>query len=277
VGEARTGDDGGVAERKHVYAGDHDYAQTGELRGASFFLVDLAGARFRDCELVDVRFADCVVSDVRIGGAIERLVVNDVDVTDYVEGVLDERYPERVQVRALRAATTPRIEEVRALWSTLEQRWADTTARAERLPEPALHERVDDEWSFVETLRHLTFATDAWVSRTILDEERPYHRLGYPAGGYSAADAAAIGIDLDAQPSYAEVREARLSRQSVVGAVLAELTDADLLRLCERNPAPGYPEEPVAVHRCLRVVMNEECEHRRYAERDLAVLEARSR
>ena len=30
-----------------------------------------------------------------------------------------------------------------------------------RHPEPPLHLRVDDEWSFVETLRHLVFATDA--------------------------------------------------------------------------------------------------------------------
>ena len=31
------------------------------------------------------------------------------------------------------------------------------------LPPDLLHERVDDEWSFIETLRHLVFATDAWV------------------------------------------------------------------------------------------------------------------
>ena len=44
---------------------------------------------------------------------------------------------------------------------------------------------------------------------------------------------------------------------------------------CARSPAPGYPDESRTVGRCLRVVMKEECEHRRYAVRDLAVLEAR--
>jgi len=39
-------------------------------------------------------------------------------------------------------------------------------------------------------------------------------------------------------------------------------------------PAPGYPEETRTVGSCLRVVMMEECDHRRYAVRDLAVLEA---
>lgn len=40
-----------------------------------------------------------------------------------------------------------------------------------------------------------------------------------------------------------------------------------------RLPAPGYLDETCSVGRCLRVVMKEECEHRPYAVRDLAVLE----
>ena len=40
------------------------------------------------------------------------------------------------------------------------------------------------------------------------------------------------------------------------------------------SPAPGYPEETRTVGACLRVVMVEECEHHRYAVRDLAILEA---
>lgn len=31
------------------------------------------------------------------------------------------------------------------------------------------HERVDDEWSLVETLRHLVFAADVWMGRMILE------------------------------------------------------------------------------------------------------------
>jgi hypothetical protein len=264
-----------MSDSGYVYDATADYVHTRQFRGSSFFLADLGGARFRDCELNDVRFVDCIVSDVVIAGDVQRLVVNDVDVTDYVEGELDRRYPERVPIRALRTAPAPRAEDVRALWAIVEQRWAETAARAERLPEPALHDRVDGEWSFVETLRHLTFATDAWASRTILDQERPYHRLGLPAGGYPADAAVEIGLDLGAQPSYADVLEARHSRQDVVRAIVADLTDADLSRMCTRTPGPGYPEEPVAVVRCLRVVLNEETEHRRYVERDLTVLEQR--
>ena len=53
------------------------------------------------------------------------------------------------------------------------------------------------------------------------------------------------------------------------------LTDDDLQRVCERPPAPGYPEKARTVGQCIRVVLDEEIEHLRYATRDLAVLEAR--
>lgn len=98
-----------------------------------------------------------------------------------------------------------------AMWDLVERIWADTTARPERLPEAARSERVDGEWSFAETLRHLVLATDAWAShrrlgsRTVLAEPMPYHRLGVTHTPYPPADAAALGIDLDARPSFAEV------------------------------------------------------------------------
>jgi hypothetical protein len=60
-----------------------------------------------------------------------------------------------------------------------------------------------------------------------------------------------------------------------VRGIVNGLTDTELERKCTRPPAPGYPEEARSVGSCLRVVMQEECEHHRYAVRDLAVLEAR--
>ena len=245
-----------------------DDSRTGAFRGASFIGADFTGANFRDCDLRQVKITDSWLTDVRVSGLIGSFVVNDVDVTAYVEGELDRRHPERVQVRAMRTAG-----DFRAMWDTVERLWPDTVARAQRLPEPALQKRVDDEWSFTETLRHLIFATDKWAIRTILDEPVPYCRSGLP-GSYSAADAAALGIDLDVCPSLPEVMEVRENRMALVRGILDELTDTGLERVCPRPPAPGYPEEPISVGRCLRVIMREECEHRRYAVRDLAVLEA---
>jgi len=165
--------------------------------------------------------------------------VNDVDVTDFVRDELDRRQPERVRIRALRSATEPQADEVRDLWRIAEQGWTDAMARAERLPEPLRQERVEGEWSFVETLRHLTFCIDAWVSRTVLDEERPYHPLGFPAGGYPAGEAGALGLDLHATPTYLEAKDAFLSRQATYARVLAASPTPTCCGCARATPHPA--------------------------------------
>lgn len=251
-------------------AGYHGDGTNDAFRGARFTVADLAGARFVDCDMTDVKIVDAWLVDVDVSGYVSNLVVNGVDVTAYVDAELDRRHPERVQLREMATA-----DDFRRMWSTVERLWADTVARAERLPESARDARVDDEWSFVETLRHLVFITDSWLSRTVLDEAMPYHRLGLPQSAYAPADAAELGIDLDARPSFADVMEVRADRMALVRGIVDGLTDGELGRMCTRSPAPGYPEGPRSVGECLGVVMEEECEHHRFAVRDLAVLEVR--
>jgi len=241
---------------------------TGGFRGASFTGADFTGANFRDCDLRQVKITDSWLVDVKVSGLVGNFVVNDVDVTAFVEGELDKRHPERVQLREMRTA-----EDYRAMWDTIELLWAETVSRAGRLPEPALHQQVDGEWSFVETLRHLVFATDRWAGYMILDKPVPYHPLGLPQPGCTPEYAAALGIDLDASPPLAAVLAVRGTRVALVRGIVSGVTDDDLERVCPRLPAPGYPEEARSVGRCLSVVMREECEHRRYAVRDLAALE----
>ena len=257
----------GPAGDNSAVAADDD--GTDAFRGVSFTGTDFTGANFRDCDLRQVKMADSWLVDVSLSGLIGNLVVNDVDVTAFVEGELDRRHPERIQLRQMRTA-----DDYRAMWDTTERLWAETTARAQRLPEPALHQRVDDEWSFAETLRHLVMATDRWAGFMILNQPRAYHPLGLPQPGFTPADAAALGIDLDARPPLAEVLEARGTRMALVRAIVDGLSDDDLTRVCPRLPAPGYPEEARSVGLCLGVIMREEYEHRRYAVRDLATLEA---
>jgi hypothetical protein len=43
----------------------------------------------------------------------------------------------------------------RTAWDVVERLWSGTVERAHRLDPALLHESVDGEWSFVETLRHL--------------------------------------------------------------------------------------------------------------------------
>jgi uncharacterized damage-inducible protein DinB len=244
-----------------------DDGGAGGFRGASFTHADFTGATFRDCDLRQVKVTDCWLGDVQLSGLVDRLVVNDVDVTAYVEGELDKRHPERVRLRAMRTAG-----DYRAMWDTIEDLWSQTVDRAIRLPENTLNQQVNGEWSFVETLRHLILATDKWAGQALLGKPSPYHPIGLTDTAYLPADAAALGIDLDARPSLAEVLEVRGARQAMVRGILDGLTDDDLAR--ERPPMPEHPGETVTVRRCLKVIMREECEHRRYAVRDLTVLES---
>ena len=125
------------------------------LTGAYFHGVDLTGARFRlvDMTGVTIRGADLV--DMEISGQIESLRINGVDVAPLVEAELDRRHPGRAKMRPSDAAG------YREAWDILEPLWQQTVARARDLDPELLHQRVDGEWSFIETLRHLVFATDA--------------------------------------------------------------------------------------------------------------------
>ena len=73
----------------------------------------------------------------------------------------------------------------------------------DRRPGPALdpgllHESVDGEWSFVETLRHLAFATDAWIRRAVLGDPSPWDPLDLPWD--EMPDMAGIPRDRDVRP-----------------------------------------------------------------------------
>lgn len=246
-----------------------EYVQSEQFRGGRIYLCDLAGLEIRDCMVSGLKIVDCYGTDVYLGGDFERVVVNDVDVTAYVEAELDRQQPERVLARD---AVSP--EDYRAAWDAIENLWEATIDRARLLPEAKLHERVDGEWSLVETQRHLLFASDAWLGNAVLEEEAPYHPLGFPAGGTPPEATAKLGLTVDATPTLDEVLAPRLARMATMRHVVDGLTEAELDRVCGRKPADPYPDREYVVRRCLKVVLREEAEHHRYTVRDLAVLEA---
>lgn len=245
-----------------------EYANSDQFRGARIQACDLAGLEIRDCEVSGLKIVDCYGADVSLGGDFERLVVNDVDVTAYVEGELDRHHPTRVLARD---ATT--ADDYRAAWDAIEVLWATTLERARQLPEAKLQERVNGEWSFVETHRHLLLASDAWLGNSVLEEDAPYHPLGFPYSGMPPDEAAKLGLTLDATPTLDEVLEPRRARMATMRRVVDQLTEVELDRVCGRRPADPYPDQEYVVRRCLKVVLREEVEHHRYAIRDLAVLE----
>ena len=135
-----------------------------------------------------------------------------------------------------------------------------------------LHEPISGEWSSIQTLRHLAFATESWAGRGILGDlslgrplsppwdemgpdrvaartwGAPFARRGPRLAALSDSDAAAGGRRPDQPPARRPVRPARRPRR----------------------PGEG---ETFPVRRCPLVVRNEEWRRRLDAGRDLAVLE----
>jgi hypothetical protein len=239
-----------------------------DLTGARFDQVDLTGARFRNVDLTGASIRGALLVNVELDGLLENVTVNGVDVVPLVEAELDRRYPDRAKMRPADA------DGFREAWDILERLWQQTNERARRFRPDLLHERVDDEYSFIETHRHLVFATDAWIKRAILGEPAPWHPLGLPHD--EMPDDTPVPRDRTARPSLDEVLALRADRMATLRQVLAGLTDEYLASRTEPVTSPGYPEpESYPVRRCLGAIVTEEWEHRLFAERDLDVLASR--
>ena len=247
-----------------------DFSEADELRGASFTRVDLSGATFRDVDLSGARIVDAVLVDFDVSGLIAGMKVNGVEIAPLVEAELDRRHPERLLLRATDAAG------LREGWAVVESLWRPTVERAGSLPAAALHERVDGEWSLVETMRHLVFVTDAWFGWAVLGDAHPYHPLGL-APTFLEARQGELGLDAAATPSFDDVAEVRAARMARVRDYLSTVDADELAHPRRGNDERGYPPPTAhAVIECLHVVMDEEWNHHQYAVRDLATLAAAS-
>jgi hypothetical protein len=249
----------------------HDQDLTGAhfervgLRDAHMEAVDLTGAQIRGTVFNGSRMRGVELVDVDISGQLQNVVVNGVDIAPLVEAELNRRMPERAKMRP------DDSDGFREAWAILERLWKGTVARAMMLPAAALHRNVDDEWSFIQTLRHLNFVSAAWVDRMVLGNASPWHPLDLPWDEAPGWDG--IPWDREARPSLDVVLTVRRERQAMVRHVLESVTDEQLAADITRTE-PGWPRiENFPVKECLRIVLTEEWQHRLYAERDLTALQ----
>jgi uncharacterized damage-inducible protein DinB len=227
--------------------------------GEQFVDRDLRGARFVECDLSDVVMRGVATAGMDIDapwiseGA--GLWVNGVDVAPLVEQELNHRFPGRSE----RQAATP--AGLRDAWTAVDRAWDRAIERATALPAGSVDVRIDGEWSFSETLRHLVHATDTWLGKGVLGRVKDdFHPLGI---AYGVSDA-------ETQP-YDDVLAARADRSAMVRNFLATVTD-DVLDEVRRNP--HNPENTDTVRQCLHVILKEWWDHLRFAVRDLDVIES---
>jgi DinB superfamily/Pentapeptide repeats (8 copies) len=248
-----------------------------DLHGSVFERVDLSGAQLRSVDLTDAQFRGADLSgvvmrgvelvNVEIYGEIVNVTVNGVDVWPLVDAELNRRYPDRAKMRPADAAGFAEA------WDILERLWDQTVERARRFPPELLHESVGGEWSFIETLRHLVFATDSWIRRAIQGDPSPWDPMDLPWD--EMPDTPGVPRDRDVRPSLDALLQLRRDRMASVRQVIEGLTDASLDSETEAVEGPGWPPpRGFPVREILLIILNEEWEHRLYAERDLDALQA---
>lgn len=224
-----------------------------DLRDAVFWGVNLQRATFRDVDLSGARISHAQLIDVAIDGGIDRLVINGVDVTAYVND-RDVWFPLRSQLFPTEPAP------MRLGWQRLVAAWQGAIERARGLSGEQQLASVDGEWSFVQTLRHLVFATDKWFTVPVLGAA--FHPIGLPNSG--SADFGWPGIDPRAAPTFEVAAAAWQGRAEVLRDHLEGVTPAALeveVEVLENGMS--------AVHDCIGVVFEEHFQHLRYATRDL--------
>ena len=227
---------------------------------------DLTEAEFRECVLDRARLVGVVMRDAEIDGLVTNLVVNGVEVTGYVEAELDRRHPVRLLIRSDDPA------ELRQGWQQLHSDWSATVARMRATP--GIESRsVNDEWSAVQTLRHLVFVHDSWFRRCCLGSTDLFTPMGLAID--FVPDQEAQGLDPTADPTLDEVLEVRAGQAAELGSWLETVTADQLGAQAPIPDGDGWP--PYArgrtVVECLHTVLDEEWAHHGFCARDLGLIE----
>lgn len=139
-----------------------------------------------------------------------------------------------------------------------------TMRRAASFSDEELNRSVDNEWSTVDSLRHVVLIIDLWLSKAVLGEQDPFHPIALPPT-FMPPKLPGSSIDPDARPTFDEACDVLRGRLATVRAYIDQLTPADL-------------ERPVKAHAktvggALDVLFGEMTAHNRFINRDLDIIE----
>lgn len=155
----------------------------------------------------------------------------------------------------------PDVPAARERARSAHDRLEATIERASGFTEDQRNERVDGEWSTIESLRHLVLVIDVWLSRTILGDPDPFHPIALPPGFMPPKLFPDSSIDPDARPSFDEACRVVRERVAAVRAYVDGMTEADLERPVEAHAK--------TVGGALSVLFNELSAHDTFIHRDL--------
>lgn len=225
-----------------------------DLSESVFWGVNLSRTLFRDADLNSSRFFHVSMSDVSIDGVIERLVVNGVDVTDYVNSH-DRWYP-------LRNNLSPADEVgIRSAWFQLVAEWEKLYTLVSSLSGDVQTRSINGEWSLRDTLRHMLFVHDKWFNWP-LGGQRMFTSIGLPNTGSQGGEWP--GLDLSSDPTFDVTLDARRAQASRFGAFI------ETMKLSEMSDTSDILENgSVPTLICFHAILEEEFEHLRYAWRDI--------
>ena len=139
-----------------------------------------------------------------------------------------------------------------------------TMRRTTSFSDEELHRSVNNEWSTVDSLRHVVLIIDLWLSKAILGEQDPFHPIALPPT-FMPPKLPGSSIDPDARPTFDEACDVLRGRLATVRAYIDKLTPDDL-------------ERPVKAHAktvggALDVLFGEMKAHNRFINRDLDIIE----
>jgi hypothetical protein len=227
-----------------------------DLSESSFWGVQLHRATFRDTDFSDSTFFHVFLKNVSIDGEINNLVINGVDVTEYVNQH-DRWWPLR---NNLSPTTKDGFVES---WNTLSVEWRKMLENVSTAQPSVVHQSVNGEWSLSQTLRHLIFAMDKWFMLPIFGATS-FTPIGLPNSSSQARPWP--GLDLNKQPDFEEIVATRLNQHQKFHNFISEMLIQDLPEIVTIEENGGVP-----TLMCFHAVLEEEFEHLRYMLRDLAV------
>lgn len=222
---------------------------------------DWSGVRFRNINFAGAKIVEGYFDGADLSGYIGDLKVNGIEVWPLIDAELTRRHPERAKLHPMDAAACG--ETFAMVRKQLDATWD----RARKLTEEQRNQQVDEEWSVVETVRHLVMVVDGWLGKTIRGQDDPFYPIGLPAS-FMPRKPPGTSIDPDAKPTFEEALEVLCGRLDDLEAFIAAVTPQELAR-------PVEHDHVTSVHEALWVIFDELWAHNQYVDRDLGVIEAR--